>query len=187
MEIITCEIYIPNKNLDMLKEKLRNLGNRYIEEDNELLNVSRHKLARAGNAALALKACHFNPEFDSDNNIVNLSLTKNKPIPLSVLMDVFAPSVADKGYIFFSDETCNKERIFVFLNGNAYELNDYDEFGIFMQKRVPKTKEKIHCKACELYIKGQCMIYPTNKVIIQMLRDPEDFCSCGTPKEGLYE
>lgn len=175
MKIIECNILIPNKNLDLLKEKLRNLGNRYIENDSKILNISRHKLARAGNAAIALRACKLEPKFNKRHDIIGFECDTEKPINTVLVFKEIASVMDRYGYIVFLDESDDHRKfIYVFDHGCLVLLQYTEEQmkRIRTTKNTGKYKDITYCRECVLFVKGLCTAYKSE-------RDPDDFCSKG--------
>lgn len=173
MKIIDCNILIPNKKLDIVKEKLRTLGNRYIEDDVKLCNISRHKLARAGNAAIALKACKLEPKFNENYDIVGFDCEYDKPLNFVLIFNEIAPAVEKYGYIVIINEDTNEKYIYVF---NAGRLNTVQYTEAVMEKIKSAEqgfKPPVYCRECTLYKDGICKLCGNE-------RDSDDFCSRGT-------
>lgn len=184
MKIIECKIHIPNTNLDTLKDRLRNLGNRYIENGNTILNISRHKLARAGNAAIALRACKLEPIFDNDYNIVNFKCDTEKEFNITLILDEIAAVMDRYGYLIVADTSIDYEKyIYAFENGKV-SVFKYDDTLFNEIKAKSKTdKKKIYCKNCVLYINNKCIKCDEEC-------EDNDFCSRGEEalnKEDVFD
>lgn len=173
MRIIESNLLIPNKNLDMVKEKLRNLGNRYIENDSKILNISRHKLARAGNAAIALKACKLNPVFNDNYDITGFTCDYEKPLNYVLIFNEIASAVDKYGYVVVQDDESNDKYIHLFMSEYLQTLQ-YSEANINSVRSFKIDYKPItYCNECLNLIDGICSKYNEE-------REQNDYCSRGT-------
>lgn len=173
MRITECKIHIPNSCLDALKERLRDLGNRYIENGETILNISRHKLARAGNAGIALRACKLEPIFDNDYNIVNFNCDTDKEFNITLVLQEIATVMDKYGYLIVADTSDGyEEYIYVFENKKV-SVFKYDE-ALFNEIKTKSNtyKKKIFCRNCALYIDNRCIKCDEDC-------EEDDFCSKG--------
>lgn len=181
MRIIECNIHIPNSNLDVLKDNLRNLGNRYIENETKILNISRHKLARAGNAAIALRACKLEPMFNDEHDIIGFTNKTDNPVNYVLIFGEIATVMDKNGYMVIADSK-NNNYIYVFKDGDfnvfPYSVEKLEEVkNVFMSET---KKHLTYCKDCGCFVNLICT--KCNEV-----RDEDDFCSRGEIRIGSEE
>lgn len=173
MQIKNIKIKILQEHLDGVKESLRNVGNRYIENELPLFNIKRHHLARAGNATIALKECHLITTYDSEFNIIDLSLNTKKLFNLKTIFDAISEYVEQNSYIEIEEN--GQVFIYLFKDKKCIELNDEKE----LIQALRKTPKIIYCEDCRYYDKELDGCIQTTKTGVDVIftRNADDFCS----------